>query len=323
MNSDITACELRKDFRNAIALKGVDLDVPESSIYALVGPNGAGKTTLIKTLMNILRPTFGRSEVLGVDSQKLAGQAFQRIGYVSENQEVPNWMTVERFLRFLKPFYPTWDSKLEVEMLARLHLPVDRTLGQLSRGMRMKAQLVSSLAYNPRLVVLDDSAVQVAFDAGRKSSPGDLPWHQQNPVGAMLKIPIRIEGLPVGTTLQCAAEQFTVKAAKTDELSIAWQRENEWDSQKSSLDRLRRQQAASGLGLRADIMNSAQRMEHLLSQIEPALNRRDAEEEKNIWIRPKLKFRNCNISSAADRTGCKNRIAATPTQPISNRVGPR
>jgi ABC-2 type transport system ATP-binding protein len=156
MNSDITACNLRKEFRNTVAIRSVDLDVPESSIFALVGPNGAGKTTLIKTLMNIHRPTSGHSEVLGVDSRQLSGKPFERIGYVSENQECPDWMSVERFLRFLQPFYPTWDSKLASEMLARFRLPTDRKLGQLSRGMRMKAQLVSSLAYRPRLVVLDE-----------------------------------------------------------------------------------------------------------------------------------------------------------------------
>jgi ABC-2 type transport system ATP-binding protein len=156
MNSDITAHSLRKVFLKTTALHNVDLDVPESSIYALVGPNGSGKTTLIKTLLNIHRPTSGNSEVLGIDSKRLAGRAFERIGYVSENQECPQWMTVEQFLRFLQPFYPTWDSKLASEMLKQFRLPSDRKLGQLSRGMLMKTQLVSSLAYRPRLVVLDE-----------------------------------------------------------------------------------------------------------------------------------------------------------------------
>jgi ABC-2 type transport system ATP-binding protein len=156
MNSDITAHGLRKAFHKTVAFDNVNLEVPESSIYALVGPNGAGKTTLIKTLMNIHRPTSGRSEVLGMDSLKLSGRGFERIGYVSENQECPEWMTIEQFLSFLQPFYPTWDSRLAAEMLSRFRLPVGRKLGQLSRGMRMKTQLVSSLAYKPRLVVLDE-----------------------------------------------------------------------------------------------------------------------------------------------------------------------
>jgi ABC-2 type transport system ATP-binding protein len=156
MKIDMSARGLQKKFMATVALRDVNLDVPESSIYALVGPNGAGKTTLIKTLMNIHRPTSGRSEVLGVDSRKLMGKCFERIGYVSENQQYPKWMTVKGYLDFLRPFYPTWDSSFVGEMLKRLHLPADRKLGQLSRGMLMKAQLVSSLAYRPRLAVLDE-----------------------------------------------------------------------------------------------------------------------------------------------------------------------
>ncbi len=156
MSSDIVARGLRKKFFRTVALADMNLDVPPASIYALVGPNGAGKTTFIKTILNIHRPTAGRSEVLGMDSRQLAGKIFEQIGYVSENQECPGWMTVKYFFDFLKPFYPTWDTELADSMLRKFDVPPDRKLGRLSRGMRMKAQLVSSLAYRPRLVVLDE-----------------------------------------------------------------------------------------------------------------------------------------------------------------------
>jgi ABC-2 type transport system ATP-binding protein len=156
MSSDIMARGLRKEFDGTVALCNVGFDVPEGSIYALVGPNGAGKSTLIKTLMNIHRPTAGRSEVMGIDSRRLSGRAFERIGYVSENQDCLDWMTVKHFLTYLAPFYPTWDSKLANEMLQRFRLPAERTIGELSRGMKMKVRLASSLAYRPRLVVLDE-----------------------------------------------------------------------------------------------------------------------------------------------------------------------
>ncbi len=81
----------------------------EGSIYALVGANGAGKTTLIKILMNIFAPTCGDATVLGVDSRKVAGDVFNRIGYVSENQEMPDWMTGADMLAYWRHFYPTWD----------------------------------------------------------------------------------------------------------------------------------------------------------------------------------------------------------------------
>ncbi len=139
-----------------MALDHLDLTVPEGSIYALIGPNGAGKTTLIKTLVNILRPSSGIASVLGVDSRKLSPQQFAQVGYVSENQEMPEWMTVSYFLNYLRPFYPTWDDARASEMLKQFDLPLDRKLSQLSRGMKMKAALVSSLAYRPKLIILDE-----------------------------------------------------------------------------------------------------------------------------------------------------------------------
>jgi len=60
------------------------------------------------------------------------------------------------FLNYLKPLYPTWDDARATEMLKQFNLPVDRKLSQLSRGMKMKASLVSSLAYRPKLIILDE-----------------------------------------------------------------------------------------------------------------------------------------------------------------------
>jgi ABC-2 type transport system ATP-binding protein len=142
--------------RGAPVLDGVDINVPQGSVFGLIGPNGAGKTTTIKILMNILRPTAGRAEVLGMDSRLLGPDEYANIGYVSENQEMPDWMTVEYLLRYLKPFYPTWDDGRAAELMRRFDLPPARKLRHLSRGMWMKAALLSSLAYRPRLLVLDE-----------------------------------------------------------------------------------------------------------------------------------------------------------------------
>jgi ABC-2 type transport system ATP-binding protein len=154
--SAIRTENLVKKFRRVEAVNGLNLDVPEGAVYALVGPNGAGKTTAIKILMNIFRPTSGRAEVLGVEAARIAGRAFTSIGYVSENQELPEWMRVGALLEYLRPFYPSWDRALEDELIRQFDLPRDRKLGDLSRGMRMKAALASALAYHPKLIVLDE-----------------------------------------------------------------------------------------------------------------------------------------------------------------------
>ena len=122
-------------------------------MFALVGHNGAGKTTLIKLLMNILHPTAGFATVCGHPSHTLTGAKFETTGYVSENQELPEWMTVGEYLNYLRPFYPRWDIE---SLVQTLDLPLDRKLKHLSRGMLMKAALASVLAFRPRLIVLDE-----------------------------------------------------------------------------------------------------------------------------------------------------------------------
>ncbi len=148
--------DLSKRFRGTQALDRLNLDVPEGSVFALIGSNGAGKTTAIKILMNIHQPTSGSAIALGVDSRKISPRELQQIGYVSENQELPEWMTVGYFMAYLKPFYPTWDDARATELLRQFELPLDRKLKHLSRGMKMKAALASSLAYRPKLIVLDE-----------------------------------------------------------------------------------------------------------------------------------------------------------------------
>jgi ABC-2 type transport system ATP-binding protein len=156
MSDILRTVNLSKRYRGAPALDRLNLDVPEGSVYALVGPNGAGKTTAIKILVNLIQPTSGRAEVFGHDSRRITPEDFTHIGYVSGNQEMPEWMTVEYFFSYLKPFYPTWDDARAAELLRQFDLPARRQLKHLSRGMRMKAALASSLAYRPRLVILDE-----------------------------------------------------------------------------------------------------------------------------------------------------------------------
>ncbi len=156
MNPAIVTSSLSRRFGRTLALDGVDLSISEGAIYALVGANGAGKTTLIKLLMNIIQPTSGRADVLGAASTTLGGKAFTSIGYVSENQEMPGWMTVGGLLDYCRAFYPKWDRALEQQLVRQFDLPLRRNLNHLSRGMRMKAAFASSLSYHPTLIVLDE-----------------------------------------------------------------------------------------------------------------------------------------------------------------------
>jgi ABC-2 type transport system ATP-binding protein len=144
---------LAKGYRGVQALHPLTLSVPRGAVFALVGHNGAGKTTLIKLLMNMIHPSSGSATILDKDTTILNGDDFTRIAYASENQELPDWMTVGQFLAYLKGFYPTWD---DAALVKQLDLPLDRKLKHLSRGMLMKAALASILAFKPSVILLDE-----------------------------------------------------------------------------------------------------------------------------------------------------------------------
>jgi ABC-2 type transport system ATP-binding protein len=145
-----------KQYRDHTALREVSLSIPAGSVFALIGSNGAGKTTAIKILMNLIAPTHGRAVVLGTDSRKLSVEQYARMGYVSENQKLPPRMRVAEYLRYLRPFYATWDTALEARLIEQLRLPPERKIGALSHGMRMKMLLACALPYRPELLVLDE-----------------------------------------------------------------------------------------------------------------------------------------------------------------------
>jgi ABC-2 type transport system ATP-binding protein len=182
MNNAIETRELTKRFGKNAAVQSLNLTVPEGSIFAFLGPNGAGKTTTIKTLMNIIKPTQGTSRILGVDSEKLGPKEFAQIGYVSENQEMPEWMTVKQFLNYCRQMYSTWDDKFCKDLIEQFNLPLKQKLKSVSRGMKMKAALVSSLAYRPKLLIFDepfsglDPLVRDEFISGVLNITEDKNW---------------------------------------------------------------------------------------------------------------------------------------------------
>jgi ABC-2 type transport system ATP-binding protein len=147
---------LEKKFRAVEALNGLDLNVPEGSVFALIGPNGAGKTTAIKIILNLMQPSAGRAEILGRDSRKLGRRELVQIGYVSENRRLPEWMKTGAFFEYSKGFYPGWRDEDLSELVRLYEIPLGQKLGHLSRGMKVKAAMAAALAYRPRLLVLDE-----------------------------------------------------------------------------------------------------------------------------------------------------------------------
>jgi ABC-2 type transport system ATP-binding protein len=148
--------ELTKRFDRHAALNAVSLTVPEGAFYALLGPNGAGKTTLIHILMGLRLADEGSASLLGKDRRHLSIADRAEIGYVSEGQQLPGWMTLGALERYLAPLYPRWDETFARELRARFRLRPDQKVRTMSRGESMKAALLCALAPRPRLLLMDE-----------------------------------------------------------------------------------------------------------------------------------------------------------------------
>ncbi len=156
MSDLLSTQSLAKKFGKVEALTDLTFAVPEGSVFALVGPNGAGKSTALKICLNLLRASSGEATLLGADSTRLGPKELARIGYVSETRQLPDWMTVSRFLAYTKAFYPAWNDDDAATLVTAFDLPLNRPLRTLSRGQRVKAALAASLAYHPSLLLLDE-----------------------------------------------------------------------------------------------------------------------------------------------------------------------
>src|SRR5437868_12601448 len=108
--SVINVSELTRRFGARTALASVSLSMPRGAVYGLVGANGAGKTTLIKHILGLLRAESGSVRVFGLDPVADPVAVLSRIGYLSEENDVPGWMRVDELMRYSRAFYPACDD---------------------------------------------------------------------------------------------------------------------------------------------------------------------------------------------------------------------
>ena len=147
---------LCRDFGARRVIDQVTLQVPRGTIFGLLGINGSGKTTTIKMLMGHLRPTLGSVRILGRAYPRDLLEIRRRVGYVSENRYLYDWMSVEETLRFASAFHETWDVGKADQLLQRFELSPRMKVKHLSRGNRARLCLVVALAFNPELIILDE-----------------------------------------------------------------------------------------------------------------------------------------------------------------------
>jgi ABC-2 type transport system ATP-binding protein len=151
---DITQLSRRYDTRTA--LDGVSLSIPRGAVYGLVGANGAGKTTLIKHILGLLRAQSGSVRVFGLDPVGDPVGVLSRIGYLSEENDLPGWMSVDELIRYSRAFRPAWDDLYAEELRQSFALDPTAKIKTLSKGQKARVGILIALAYRPDLLVLDE-----------------------------------------------------------------------------------------------------------------------------------------------------------------------
>ena len=147
---------LTRRFGSRTVLDSVSLSMPRGAVYGLVGANGAGKTTLIKHILGLLRAESGSVRVFGLDPVADPVGVLSRIGYLSEENDLPGWMRVEELIRYSRAFYPEWDDAYAEELRQTFALDPTARVKSLSRGQKARLGLLVALAYRPELLVLDE-----------------------------------------------------------------------------------------------------------------------------------------------------------------------
>jgi len=153
----IATAGVTKRYGRVQALDGVELQVPEGAVYALVGPNGAGKSTLLRVLLGLTTPDSGSLSVPGGDPRVDGARVRAHAGYVPEDQRPGYaWMTVGRLFRHHEAYYPSWDAVYARTLADAYGIDPTRKCRALSKGERRRVQLLLALAHRPPILLLDE-----------------------------------------------------------------------------------------------------------------------------------------------------------------------
>lgn len=145
-----------KQFDEARGVFDISLKVPQGSIYGFLGPNGAGKTTTINMMVNLTRPTSGRLQIFGLDSQQHGTEIRRKIGFVSGDMALDGVLTGRQQLEYFAQLRGVNAEEKITELAERLQCDLTRKIKTLSRGNRQKVALIAALMHQPELLVLDE-----------------------------------------------------------------------------------------------------------------------------------------------------------------------
>ena len=155
MTPAIATHDLSKHFGSVAALDGMDLEVRQGETLGFLGPNGAGKSTTVRLLLNLIRPTRGSAEIMGIDVGDVE-RAHRHLGYVAGDVALWPQLTGTETLDLLGNLSGHVDTAFRAELVERLHLDPSKRVRSYSKGNRQKVALVAAFMTRPDVLLLDE-----------------------------------------------------------------------------------------------------------------------------------------------------------------------
>lgn len=149
---------LTKVFKGVPAITSVNLNIYPGGIIGLLGPNGCGKSTLIRHMIGLYLPTRGACTAFGCDAAKLEAEQLSRIGYVHQEGDLIDWMSVSQLIRYVAAYHPAWNEDLENRYIRDFEINLKDRVGALSPGQRQKLAILLAIGHEPELLILDEPA---------------------------------------------------------------------------------------------------------------------------------------------------------------------
>lgn len=155
-NAAVEAANLCKAFGQKQVLQDVSFGVSPGDVIGVLGKNGAGKTTLLEIMLGFTAPTAGAIRVFGHESRKLPGDIKARVGFVPQQDELLDQLTVADQLRVIASFYSHWDFELIDRLCGEWGVNVNARIKGMSVGERQKLSILLAFGHKPELLILDE-----------------------------------------------------------------------------------------------------------------------------------------------------------------------
>ena len=167
--STIKITNLTKQYKNALAVKGINFEINKGKIMGLLGPNGCGKSTTIGMMLGLIKPTSGSVTINGLNIENNRTNLLEKMNFISPYVELPKKLTVEENLKVYGKMYGVKNLKEKIfELMEKLNL-IDfkkRKTGELSSGQKNRVSLAKALINDPEILLLDEPTASLDPDVG-------------------------------------------------------------------------------------------------------------------------------------------------------------